>query len=62
MPTYLYQCDIHNEFEHQHSITEELEFCPKCREEGRETKVKKLIASGGTFMLKGGGWAAQGYK
>lgn len=64
MPTYLYQCDIHGEFEHQHSIAEELEICPKCQEENQSTpkKLKRLIAGGTSFMLKGGGWAAQGYK
>jgi hypothetical protein len=71
MPTYLYECPIHEEFEYQHSISEELEYCPKCEDEaegdltvnGRRTfqKVKRLIASGGTFILVGGGWAKQGY-
>lgn len=62
MPTYLYQCPIHGEFEHQHSITEELEFCPKCQEESHQTQVKRLIAGGTSFILSGGGWASTGYK
>jgi putative FmdB family regulatory protein len=63
MPTYLYECPIHGEFEHQHSIKEELEFCPKCEEEGHPApeKVKRLIAGGGGFILNGGGWAKEGY-
>ncbi|MGI0058158.1 MAG: FmdB family zinc ribbon protein [Nitrosotalea sp.] len=63
MPTYLYECPIHGEFEHMHSITEELEECPKCREENKPSqKVKRLIAGGTGFILNGGGWASEGYK
>lgn len=63
MPTYLYECPIHGEFEHQHSITEVLEVCPHCQEENRLTpqKVKRLIASGGSFILTGSGWAKDNY-
>ena len=71
MPTYLYECPVHGEFEHQHSIKEELEYCPKCEEEaegdltlaGRRTfqKVKRVIASGTNFILNGSGWAKDNY-
>lgn len=61
MPTYLYQCDIHGEFEHQHSISENLEFCPKCQDENKSNKVKRLISGGSGFILSGGGWAKEGY-
>lgn len=71
MLTYLYECPKHGEFEHQHSITEELEFCPFCQSECQTDlivvspqvphKVKRLIASGSTFILSGGGWAKEGY-
>jgi putative FmdB family regulatory protein len=63
MPTYLYSCEIHGEFEHQHSIKEELEFCPKCQAENvlEPQRVKKLIASGGNFILTGSGWAKDSY-
>jgi putative FmdB family regulatory protein len=63
MPTYLYECPIHGEFEHEHSITEQLEFCPICQSENRITpqKVKRLIASGTNFILGGSGWAREGY-
>ena len=63
MPTYLYECPEHGEFEHQHSIKDELEFCPKCQEENYPTphKVKRLIAGGSGFILNGGGWAKEGY-
>lgn len=62
MPTYLYECQTHGEFEHQHSITEQLEECPKCKEEGLEAKKPtRLIASGTGFILNGGGWAKEGY-
>jgi putative FmdB family regulatory protein len=63
MPTYLYKCPIHNEFECEHSIKELLEECPKCKAEGLPTsKVIRLISSGGTFILNGNGWASEGYK
>ncbi len=71
MPTYLYECPVHGEFEHSHSINEKLEFCPKCEEEaegdltlaGRRTfqKVKRLISGGTGFILSGSGWAKEGY-
>jgi putative FmdB family regulatory protein len=67
MPTYLYECPAHGEFEHQHSINDELEFCPLCEEEGKEDlsephKVKRLIAGGTQFVLNGSGWAKDNYK
>lgn len=60
MPTYLYECQNpkHGEFEIEHSIKEKLEFCPSCK---KKYKVKRLIASGGKFILLGGGWAKEGY-
>ncbi len=65
MPTYLYKCEIHGEFEESHSIKEELTECPLCKEENIDppNKVTRLIASGGIFVLKrgGSGWASNGY-
>lgn len=62
MPTYLYECQTHGEFEAVHSITEQLEECPVCKEEGLKSNVpKRLIAMGGSFVLNGGGWAREGY-
>lgn len=63
MPTYLYECPVHGEFEHQHSIKEELEFCPKCQEEKKAEpeKVKRLISAGTGFILNGSGWAKDNY-
>jgi putative FmdB family regulatory protein len=63
MPTYLYECQVHGEFEYQHSIKDELEFCPKCQEENPSVfqRVKRLIASGGNFILTGSGWAKDNY-
>ena len=62
MPTYIYTCPVHNEFEHQHSISEQLTTCPLCEAEGKtEQPVKRLIASGGSFILTGGGWAKDKY-
>jgi len=62
MPTYLYECPIHGEFESEHSIMEKLEHCPKCETEHLlPQKVKRLIAGGGSFILMGNGWAKDSY-
>lgn len=56
MPTYLYKCPIHNEFEEEHSIKIKLEFCPKCSDEGKfDIKIERLIncVSKGTVELYG---------
>jgi hypothetical protein len=52
MPTYLYECpktednEGHGEFEEYHSMSHKLEFCPKCKEEGKgDVPVKRLINS-----------------
>jgi putative FmdB family regulatory protein len=64
MPTYLYKCEIHGEFEESHSIKELLIDCPKCIADGLEPKkLVRLIAPGASFVLKegGSGWARNGY-
>jgi putative FmdB family regulatory protein len=63
MPTYLYKCSVHGEFEHEHAITEQLEICPICQTEHRlvPEKVERLIAKGGSFILNGSGWAKDNY-
>jgi len=44
MPTYLYECPDHGEFEEYHSMRDLIEDCPKCKDEGKEPqKVKRLI-------------------
>ncbi len=45
MPTYLYECPHHGEFEEYHSSSIKLEDCPLCQEEGKADigKVKRLI-------------------
>lgn len=54
MPTYVYECERCGEFEEQQSIkAPALTHCPKC---GRE--VRRLIARGTSFILKGGGWSS----
>lgn len=63
MPTYLYECAAHGEFEHQHSIHDELKVCPICEKEGSDPpqKVKRLISGGTGFILSGSGWAKDNY-
>lgn len=44
MPTYLYLCPTHGEFEEEHSIKIKLEFCPKCKEEiDKDVEITRLI-------------------
>lgn len=44
MPTYLYKCETHGEFEEEHSIKIKLEFCPKCEANGNSNvPVVRLI-------------------
>ena len=62
MPTYLYKCEIHDEFEVEHSINVLLKTCPKCKEEGlKPKKLTRLIASGTSFILNGSCWAKDNY-
>jgi putative FmdB family regulatory protein len=62
MPTYTYRCEVHGEFDFEHSIKEKLEECPKCKNEGLQPqKVVRLISGGTSFILSGGGWANSGY-
>ena len=51
MPTYVYECSRCGELEVDQSITAPpLERCPQCG-----LPVKRLIAGGTSFVLKGGG-------
>lgn len=45
MPTYLYICEVSNEeFEEFHSMSEQIEECPICKEKGLpDHKPKRLI-------------------
>jgi putative FmdB family regulatory protein len=58
MPTYEYSCDnCGHDFEREQRITEKaLKKCPKC---GKD-KARRMI-TGGSFILKGGGWESDLY-
>jgi putative FmdB family regulatory protein len=58
MPTYEYACTAcDNHWEEVQKISEAaLEVCPKC---GKSTAKRQI--SGGSFILKGGGWYADLY-
>ena len=58
MPIYEYLCGkCGHEFEREQRITEDpVKTCPKCR----SRRVKRLISQT-SFVLKGGGWYADGY-
>jgi putative FmdB family regulatory protein len=48
MPTYLYECSVHGEFEEEHSIKITLEDCPKCQAENLPPQKLKPLISGGS--------------
>lgn len=58
MPTYEYRCsNCENLWEELQKISEpKLEECPKCHQ-----KTAQRLISGGSFILKGGGWYADLY-
>jgi putative FmdB family regulatory protein len=58
MPTYDYQCQkCEFEFEREQRITEDpIKLCPKCK-----SRQAKRLLSASNFILKGGGWYADGY-
>jgi putative FmdB family regulatory protein len=59
MPTYDYICtSCNNAWELEQRIVENaVKKCPKCR----KNTAKRQISSGAGFILKGGGWYADGY-
>ena len=59
MPTYEYACEAcGGAWETEQRITEPpLKKCPKCG----KNAAKRQISGGGAFILKGGGWYADGY-
>ncbi len=63
MPTYEYKCTFGHEFEETQKITDApLTACPVkiSHDHVCEAEVKRLI-SGSNFILKGSGWAKDGY-
>jgi putative FmdB family regulatory protein len=60
MITYEYKCDeCGHEWEEQQKITDPVtKVCPECKKES----AQRLISRGNGFILKGGGWAREGYK
>ena len=58
MPIYEYRCqECEHEFEVLVRSSKSSSVCPACESEALEKKV-----SGGGFILKGGGWYADGYQ
>jgi putative FmdB family regulatory protein len=58
MPTYEYACkSCDNQWEEVQKISEpSTKICPKCSKETAQRQI-----SGGSFILKGGGWYADAY-
>lgn len=62
MPTYLYECPVHKEFEVQQSIKDPpLQECPTCKKEGLKSAPPKKLIGLSSFILKGGCWAKDKY-
>lgn len=58
MPTYLYECDHCGEFEVDQRLSDKpLTECIDCKSE----QVKRLVAGRTSFVLRGNGWASDGY-
>ncbi len=64
MPIYDYQCkkckseyDVHYPTFTEVATREPKEKCPKCRSKSKQ----KLVSKGGSFILKGPGWAKDNY-
>lgn len=59
MPTYDYECrDCGHRWEADQTIkAEPLKECPSCK----ALQAKRLVSTGTKFILKGGGWASEGY-
>ena len=57
--TYEYVCmSCHHEWEAEQSISEKpLKDCPKCG----QPEARRQVSGGAGFILKGGGWYADGY-
>jgi putative FmdB family regulatory protein len=57
MPTYEYECDCGNAWEEDQRISDPpTELCPKCGQ-----KHARRVIGKPTFILKGEGWASDGY-
>lgn len=54
---YDYDCPNCGKIEIRHGINETIEECPKCKSK----EIKRLITGGQGFLLKGRGWAKDGY-
>ncbi len=58
MPTYEYRCGEGHTFETVQKITDEpVKSCPVCG-----ACVQRVVSTGTSFILKGRGWAADGYE
>ena len=52
MPTYLYLCPVHGEFEEYHSMSIKLEHCPTCEKGSVISEVKRLICGGSRGVVE----------
>ena len=52
MAIYDYECPTHGIFEEEHSIKIKLEFCPQCKELGKDQEIKRLISLPGKGVVE----------
>ena len=61
MPIYEYECPECGRFETIQKFSDKpLAYCPKCKESGKKSAVKKAV-SASAFHLKGSGWYKTDY-
>ena len=62
MAIYDYECSICGTFEVQQSIKDPpLDECPNCKKDGKTSGKPTKLISKTSFILAGGGWAADKY-
>ena len=62
MPIYEYECPTcHRTSEVIQKFDDPSPTCGDCEVNGQPSEMVKLISKGGTFILKGSGWADSGY-
>jgi putative FmdB family regulatory protein len=62
MAAFDYQCEKCGDIELEHSVHQDAyKECPVCRQNGIESKIRRLISKNTTFQLNGTGWYKDGY-
>jgi len=54
MPTYLYECPVHGQFEEVHRMSDRVDDCPSCEKIELKTPVRRLINFGSAIRVEPG--------